>query len=134
MSRENLELVRSIYADWERGDWGSAAWAHPEIEFVIADGPVAFTSTGVIAMRDNWRSWLSAWEGFGMEAQEFRALDDERVLVLHRYVGRAKTSGVRLEEVHADAAIVMHMCNHLVTRLVGYNDRDHALTDLGLEE
>jgi hypothetical protein len=36
---ENLDLVPSIHAGWESRDYGSAEWAHPEIEYVIVDGP-----------------------------------------------------------------------------------------------
>jgi ketosteroid isomerase-like protein len=31
MSRQNVEIVRSIFAAWERGDYSSVEWAHPEI-------------------------------------------------------------------------------------------------------
>jgi hypothetical protein len=39
--------VRLVVAAWDRGDYGSAEWAHPEIEFVITDGgpPPTRTST-----------------------------------------------------------------------------------------
>jgi ketosteroid isomerase-like protein len=132
---ENLDLVRSIYADWERGDWRSATWAHPDIEFVIADGPGGLIAVrGLAEMARNWRQWLDAWHDFRMEAEDFRELDRERVLILHRYAGRAKASGVSLEQVPAKAAIVLHIRDGKVTKLVGYNYRDNALAALGLEE
>jgi ketosteroid isomerase-like protein len=43
MSQQNVEIVRSLYAAWERGDYASTEWAHPKIEIVFADGPSPFS-------------------------------------------------------------------------------------------
>jgi hypothetical protein len=48
---ENLDLVRSISTAWERGDYSSLEWAHPQIEFVLADLPASGSSTGMVDHR-----------------------------------------------------------------------------------
>src|SRR5207244_11434882 len=87
----NLDLVRSIFADWERGDYGSVEWAHPEIEFVIADGPTPGSWTGLAGMTEGARSRLSPWEDYRFVVDEYRELDDERVLAIFHRSGRGKT-------------------------------------------
>ena len=131
---ENLDLVRSIYADWERGDFSKAEWAHPEIEFVFADGPSPGTWTGLTAMRVTMREYLSTWLNARLEAEEYRELDDDRVLVLNRPYGRGKTSGLDTSDIGATGAQVFYVRDGRVVRLVVYFDRDRALADLGLED
>ena len=127
----NLDLVRSLYAEWERGDWSHADWAHPEIEWVIADGPTAGRWTGVAGMAAASRELLSTVEGGRFEAEECQELDAQRVLVLVRNHGRGRTSGV--EFVQKSAANLFQLRHGKVTRLLVYLDRDRALADLGLE-
>jgi hypothetical protein len=89
----------SIGADWERGDWSSAAWAHPDIEYVMVDEPGERTVTGLAAMADAWRGFLTSWRGYRVEPVEYRELDVQRVLVLVRAFGLGAASGVDLESM-----------------------------------
>ena len=99
MASTNLELVGSIFAARERGDYSTAEWAHPEIEYEIADGPSPGTFTGLSGLAEATRSVFGAWERFHIHVDGFRELDDERMLVLLRASGRGKSSGLELDEL-----------------------------------
>jgi ketosteroid isomerase-like protein len=131
---ENLELVRSIYARWQRGDFATADWAHPAIEFVIVGGPDPGSWRGVDGMAEGWYRFLEAWEDFHVMPDQHRELDDERVLVLIRRSGRGKASRMDLEGMHSKAADLFSICDGMVMSLVHYWDREQALADLGLAE
>jgi len=128
----NVELVRSIVATWERGDYSAVTWADAQIECMIADGPSPGQWTGITNMVEGMADFLSAWENYRVEAEEYRELDQERVLVLHHFAGRGKTSGVDLRRMRAEGASLFLVRGGKVVRLVNYIDREHALADLGL--
>ena len=132
VSSPNLELVRSICAEWERGRYSSVDWAHPDMEFVIEDLPASGSWKGVVAGAEAWRDFLDAWEGHRIQVDEYRELDECRVLTLGAFSARGKTSGVDLENVRTTGANVFYIHEGKVIKLVIYFDRGHALADLGL--
>ena len=136
MSQENVALVRSIVAAWERGDFSQETeWAHPEIDYVYVDGPAPSAWTGRDAMAKGFREgFLSAWEDVRLGADEYRALDSERVLVLISRSGRGKVSGLELAQVRSEGAILFHIRDAEVTRFAIYWERERAFADLGLSE
>jgi hypothetical protein len=93
---ENLDLVRSIFADWERGDYRRADWADPEIEYTMEEfGPLlAQTWRGFAGMAEGARSIIEVFEDAPIEPEEYRELDDHRVLVFDRRSGTMKHSGI----------------------------------------
>jgi ketosteroid isomerase-like protein len=127
---ENLDFVRSIYADWERGDFSSVQWADPEIESAFAAGPEPGSWKGLAGMAEGYRDWLRAWKDFRAEPEEYMVLDGERVLVLVRNSRRGRASGLEVEA--QSAANLFHLRGGKVTRIVVYLDRGQALADLGL--
>ena len=125
----NLDLVRSMYTAFERGDFTNADWADPEVEYVIAEGPEPRTFRGLAGLAEAMRTLFREIEDVRVEAEQYRELDAEHVLVLGRGFGRGKLSGV---PVSARNAEVFEVHEGKVTKIVVYYERDRALADLGL--
>jgi ketosteroid isomerase-like protein len=130
MSSANLDLVRSIYSDWGRGDFGSVYWAHPDIEFAFADGPEPGRWRGLKERSARYGEWLRGWKNFRAEPEEYVVADDRRILVFVRNSGRGHTSGLEFEQ--RSVANFFEFRDGKVVRLVLYWDRNRALADLGL--
>jgi len=133
---ENLDLVRSIYADWERGDFSHSEWAHPEIEYVVLDsaGLPTVKALGRAEMGAAARVNIAAWAQLRIAAEEYRELDSERVLVLDDVSGQGKRSGLEIGKFSEGGAHIFQVRDGMITRLVVFEDRDCALADLGLKE
>ncbi len=132
MSSATLDLVRSINTAHERGDFSSADWAHPEIEYVIADGPSPGRWVGADGMAQAFRENLIGWKNFRTEVDEYRELDDERVLVLTRSTAQGKAGGLVVGQMRTRGAALYQVSAGKVTKLVYYWERERALADVGL--
>ena len=128
---ENLDLVRSIYAAWELGDFSSVDWADPDIEWLAIGGPEPSSGRGRASLTASWQDFLGAWGDYRVVADEYRALDAERVLVLLTASARGRASGLTAQS-GTQGANVFHVRDGKVTRLTIYWHRDQAFADLGL--
>jgi hypothetical protein len=77
---------------------------------------------------------LSAWADMRAEPEEFRALEDGRVLVFFHLRARGKASGVEIGEAMSRGAQLVTLHDGKVTRMITYWNRDRALEAAGLRE
>jgi hypothetical protein len=120
-----LEQVRRIYDRWSRGEFSADDWAAPDIQLVAWEGfgPVR---PGRAGMAETWRDWLSSWEDFRVEAEEYLERG-ESVLALTRFGGRGKASGVSAEMMRGGSRFDFR--GDEVARLTLFRERAPALAD-----
>ena len=143
MSRENVEVVRQVYAAIEQGDRPGFGMqrsdameafitgvADPAIEWV----PFLVASTegrryhGHAGLRQWARDMEDVWEYLNPELQELHDAG-EHVVAVVRFQGRGRVSGAEAVEVRGQVWTVE---NGTVTRMVAYEDPQQALEAVGL--
>ena len=131
MTEANVGVVRTVYEAWQAGDFSrTAEWADPGIEWVrfgVEGGGGAWT--GIEAMSSAVSELVDGWEELRAEAEDYRDVDEERVLVLTRWSGRASGAD---SEVELRRANLFRVRGGKVVRLIFYGNRDRAFADVGL--
>jgi ketosteroid isomerase-like protein len=126
MAPSNADLLRPIYEEWGRGNWRRQFGVyHPHMEWGWSDEFPGLAGVYEDRRDPNPRllAWLSEWEHWRAEADDFLELGDH-VIVLASYHGRGRGSGV---EIHQDGAHVFELRDGKVVRLEIFASRDKAI-------
>ena len=98
MSQENVEALRAVYGDWERGDFTASLPLFDEnvtlaIDSGIPDGGIYVGPDGVLKYTSRF---LAPWESLTIAAESFRDTGDT-VLVKVKQNGIGRSSHVPVE-------------------------------------
>jgi ketosteroid isomerase-like protein len=126
----DLEVIRKVYSRWERGDFTDWEGFADDYVWEAVDAIDPGEYTGFAEVTGGWRTWLQAWDGFCVEAEEVVVGSDGRYVVMQLFRGTGKTSGLESEE---RTAAVATMQDGLIVRMEGFWDRDAALRAAGVE-
>ncbi|HKH22032.1 MAG TPA: nuclear transport factor 2 family protein [Solirubrobacterales bacterium] len=124
-SSADLERLRQLYARWSKGDFTYSEILDPEIKSesfgVWPEGQGKTENRRELAAAIG--RWLSAWQRpLTIDAEEFVQRGD-RILVLVRWNGRGKGSGL---EIEATGAHLWTFRDGLAVRFDVYRDREEA--------
>jgi uncharacterized protein len=132
VSRENVEIVRRIYASWVPGSSpASTNLLHPKIEWVNpSDAVEPGTRTGIEAFTSITEDLDETIGGLRMEVE--RLIDaGSRVVVIATMRGRGGASGVDVERRHG---AIWSIRDGKAVRFEWFYEADEALRAVGLSE
>jgi ketosteroid isomerase-like protein len=124
--KDNVEVVREMLEGYLRGDYEAAlpAFAH-DVEVLTSlerfHGPA-----GVV---QEAKRWEEMWSDYHFQVEDLVASGD-RVVLLYHQVGKARGSGVEVEE---RAGWVYTLLDGKIARLEMFQDRETALRAAGLD-
>jgi ketosteroid isomerase-like protein len=128
MSRENVEIVRSFTEAYLRGDHVRAvSYLAPDVFYEVGQELPVRRPDELLA---TWKRWEAEWERIELIPEEYIDAGDQVVVVV-RYSGRGRASGIELEERSFE---VHTLRDGKVARKREFKTRSEALEAAGLSE
>jgi ketosteroid isomerase-like protein len=127
MSKENVELVRKIYEAWDREE-SAREYISEEVEYV---NPGYAVEPGTRHGRKSFSVVRDTYEDFALEVERFIDAGEEDVLVLARYTGSGRGSGVPVAGEHG---YVWTVRGGLAVRFRWFQSHREALQAAGLPD
>ena len=134
MSQENVEVVRRIVREINRGDIDSAsdlATVDCELDFSNSRGPESGVYRGRDQTRQFFNAFMEAWASLRWELEEVIELEGDRALTASQLQMRGHGSGV---EVSVKGASVWTIRDGKVAAQTLYQSKAEALEAAGLRE
>jgi hypothetical protein len=130
----NVDLVRSIYTLWERGD--HRYWADAQIQYITIGSPEPGAADSAVRssapLAETFGEWLSAGSDWKGAADSYLELDSEHVLVPYQSSAPRKAARADPASPPTRGATLFHVRAHRVTKIVQYYDRERAFAELGI--
>lgn len=133
MSAENVEIVRAVFAEWERGNFAATGLA-PDVRITwlasAFGGGQRETTIGLEEAADFMREFFSSFQDVRLVAEEVVDADD-KVVVVAVWRGEGKTSGALTEWRHGG---VYEIRDSQVASITTYTDPSTAFEAAGLRD
>jgi ketosteroid isomerase-like protein len=132
MSQGNLEMIQRAFESYGQGDAATILqMTDPEV-VVYAQAGLAQAGTyqGRESMAQYMRDWEDAWEEMEYEPEDWLE-DDDAVIVIVRYQGRGKGSGIAVDDRFVWR---FEISGDRITAWGIYASKDAALEAAGLSE
>ena len=135
MSQENVELVRRLYSEWEKGNFWWADLYDPDVEWqwssaakAVRGGAASYK--GLEEIGAAMREWVREWGWWSISAEKLIDAGDRVVVVTTLHASLKDERG----EVHDQGADVITLRDGKVIRMEIFDTPEEALEAAGLRE
>jgi ketosteroid isomerase-like protein len=133
MSAENVDVVRKVLSEWERGNFWTTDLFDPNIRVRWVNplvAPARGESHGLEELGRGMLDLLREWEKGSATATPERIIDaGDDVVSIETWRARGRSSGAETEMLQA---CIWTVSNGTVTQMVRFSDEDEALEAAGL--